>query len=115
MEFWIFMFIMTLLIPFSLLFTWITCPKYKNINNKYGYRTANSMKNQKYWDFAQKECSKNSLKMFFPSLILSIFIMPFTINKNINIISWTGFFIVLVQLLSFIYVIYFTEKSLKNL
>lgn len=56
MKFWIFMFIVTLLIPTSLLLTWYLCPKIKTINNVSGYRTKRSMQNQDTWDFSQKYC-----------------------------------------------------------
>lgn len=46
MGFWIFMFIITLLIPAALLLTWYLCPKFKTIHNASGYRTKRSMKNQ---------------------------------------------------------------------
>ena len=72
MGFWIFMFIVSLLIPAALLLTWYLCPKLKTINNVSGYRSKRSMQNQNTWDFAQKYCSKISLYMFFPSLILAI-------------------------------------------
>lgn len=54
MGFWIFVFIVTLLIPVALLLTWYLCPKFKTINNAGGYRSKRSMQNQNTWDFAQK-------------------------------------------------------------
>lgn len=62
MGFWIFMFIITLLIPAALLLTWYLCPRLKRINNLSGYRSKMSMQNQETWDFAQKYCSKILLK-----------------------------------------------------
>lgn len=114
MKFWIFMFIATLLIPFSLLLTWYICPKLKEINRACGYRTSRSMKNQNTWEFAQKACSRNSLIMFFPTLFLAIVIMPFSINKQIEEIGWLGLGITIVQMLSFAVIIYLTEKALKK-
>ena len=66
MGFWIFMFIITLLIPAALLLTWHLCPKLKTINNASGYRTKQSMKNQDTGDYEQKHCAKISLYMFIP-------------------------------------------------
>lgn len=74
MNFWIFMFIMTLLVPFSLIFMWYVCPRIKRVNGIMGYRTS---KNQSTWDFSQRVCARNSMKMFFPTTILAIVIMTF--------------------------------------
>ena len=114
MGFWIFMFIVTLLIPAALLLIWYLCPKFKTINNASGYRTKRSMQNQDTWDFAQKYCSKISLYMFFPSLILAITIMPAMISKSIDRIGWIGLGITMIQMMSFIVVMISTEKVLKK-
>ncbi|KXB47720.1 hypothetical protein HMPREF3188_00313 [Tissierellia bacterium KA00581] len=114
MKFWIFMFIVTLLIPTSLLLTWYICPKIKTINNVSGYRTKRSMQNQNAWDFAQKYCSKISLYVFFPSLILAIVIMPTVTSKPVDVIGWIGLGITMIQMVSFIVIIIFTEKALKK-
>ena len=59
MGFWIFMFIMTLLVPLSLILVWYVCPKVQNVNSIIGYRTSRSMRNQSTWDYAQKNlCSE---------------------------------------------------------
>lgn len=53
---YIFLFIMSMLIPFTMIGigrTWRTNPP-KDIGWSHGYRTAMSMKNQETWDFAQK-------------------------------------------------------------
>ncbi len=114
MRFWLFMFITTLLIPVALLLTWYVCPKLKGINNTSGYRTSLSMKNQATWDFSQKYCAKLSLYMFIPSLILSIVIMPFSINKSTALIAWTGLFVTLIQMMSFVVIMIYTEKALRK-
>ena len=114
MGFWIFMFIVTLLIPVALLLTWYLCPKLKTINNASGYRTKRSMQNQDTWDFAQKYRSKISLYMFFPSFILAIAIMPKVISKPIDRIGWIGLSITMIQMMSFIVIMISTEKALKK-
>lgn len=114
MGFWIFMFIVTLLIPAALLLTWYLCPKLKTIHNASGYRTKRSMQNQDTWDFAQKYCSKISLYMFFPSLILAIAIMPTMISKPIDKIGWIGLGITVIQMMCFIVIMISTEKALKK-
>ena len=114
MGFWIFMFIITLLIPAALLLTWYLCPKFKTIHKASGYRTKRSMKNQDTWNFAQKYCARMSLYMFFPSLTLAIVIMPTVISKSIDRIGWIGLGITIIQMTSFIVIIISTEKALKN-
>ena len=114
MGFWIFMFIVTLLIPAALLLIWYLCPKLKTINNASGYRSKRSMQNQDTWDFAQKYSSKISLYMFFPSLILAIAIMPTVSSKPIDRIAWIGLGITMIQMMSFIVIMIFTEKALKK-
>ena len=114
MGFWVFMFIMTLLIPLSLIMIWYICPRIKSRNSWMGYRTSRSMRNQKTWEFAQRACSSISLKMFFPTAILAIVIMPLCITKDINVIGWVGLGITVAQLISYLIIIYLTERALKN-
>lgn len=114
MGFWIFMFIVTLLIPAALLLTWYLCPKLKTINNASGYRSKRSMQNQNTWDFAQKYSSNISLYMFFPSLILAIAIMPTVSSKPIDRIGWIALGITMIQMISFIVIMISTEKALKK-
>jgi uncharacterized membrane protein len=61
----------------------------KKINSLYGYRTANAMKSQERWDFAQNYSSKEMIKL---GLLLSAccvfsFVTNFdpTINRNIGL------------------------------
>ena len=72
------------------------------------------MQNQDTWDFAQKYCSKISLYMFFPSLILAVAIMPTMISKPIDRIGWIGLGITMIQMMSFIVIMISTEKALKR-
>lgn len=56
--FWLYMFVITLLIPLMMIFlgkSFIDHPP-KNINSFFGYRTALSKKNQDTWRFAHKHC-----------------------------------------------------------
>ena len=58
MEFWIFMLIMDLLLPFTMIgfgrYFMKKAPK--EINSVFGYRTSMSMKNKDTWEFAHKYC-----------------------------------------------------------
>ncbi len=114
MGFWIFMFIITLLIPAALLLIYFLCPRLKTIHGASGYRTERSMKNQDTWNYAQKYCARISLYLFFPSLILAISIMPTVISKSMDTIGLIGLGIIIIQMISFAVIIAFTEKALKN-
>lgn len=114
MGFWLYVFLVTLLIPFTLLLMWYICPKFKEINTTSGYRTTLSMKNQETWDFSQNYCAKLSLYLFFSSLMLSFVTMPFFINQSTTIIRWMGLVVTLVQMMSFVVITIATEKALKK-
>ncbi|MBE6023390.1 MAG: SdpI family protein [Cellulosilyticum sp.] len=67
MSFWIFMLLMTLLIPISMIgFGYYFSKKApKEINNVLGYRTSRSMKNKETWQFAHNYFGKLWLKNTF--------------------------------------------------
>ncbi|STO01415.1 Uncharacterised protein [[Eubacterium] infirmum] len=111
---WISMLLICMLMPLSLIFMWYFCPRIKSVNSWMGYRTARSTKNSETWEFAQKSCADNSLKMFLPTTILAVVIMPFCQNKDNNTIGWIGLGVTLTQLLSYGVVLYLTEKYLKK-
>lgn len=82
----------------------------KSINSAYGYRTANSMKSQAKWDFAQKYSSTLSLILLFPSLILQAFLYyVYGSTSKINLV------ITFYWVLSFAIIIYKTEKKTKKI
>ena len=62
MGFWIFMLIMDLLLPFTMIgfgrYFMKKAPK--EINSVFGYRTSMSMKNKDTWKFAHKYCGNPS-------------------------------------------------------
>ena len=60
MGFWIFMLVMDLLIPVTMVFIGKRFQKKppKEINGIYGYRTAMSMKNKETWKYAHRCCGK---------------------------------------------------------
>ncbi|GAB7308504.1 MULTISPECIES: SdpI family protein [Enterococcus] len=55
----------------SLAFLWISkmTPE-KKINKYVGFRTKESMKNQRNWDLAQREMIRFSKKLVFPSVVM---------------------------------------------
>lgn len=108
------MLLICMLIPLSLIFMWYLCPRIKSVNSWMGYRTARSTKNSETWEFAQKSCADNSLKMFLPTAALTLIIMLFVLNKEDKVIQYVGLGITMAQLLSYGVVLYLTEKDLKK-
>lgn len=111
---WISMLLICMLMPLSLIFMWYFCPRIKSVNSWMGYRTARSTKNSETWEFAQKSCADNSLKMFLPTAALTLIIMLFVLNKEDKVIQYVGLGIMMAQLLSYGAVLYLTEKDLKK-
>ncbi len=111
---WISMLLICMLMPLSLIFMWYFCPRIKSVNSWMGYRTARSTKNSETWEFAQKSCADNSLKMFLPTAALTLIIMLFVLNKEDKVIQYVGLGITMAQLLSYGVVLFLTEKDLKK-
>ena len=97
MGFWIFMVIMDLLIPFTM----IGFGRYflkkapQNINNVFGYRTFMSMKNENTWVFAHKYCGKIWYICGLILLPISIVAMILVIGKTDDVVGSVGAFYVL--------------------
>lgn len=116
MGFWIFMLIMNLLIPFTM----IGYGKHfmrnapKEINAVFGYRTSMSMKNRDTWTFAHHYCGKI---WYFGGLILfpiSVIVMISVIGKAKDVIGTAGGTLCGVQMIPLIGAILLTEIALKR-
>lgn len=116
MGFWIFMMVMDLLIPLTM----IGFGKYfsekapKEINDTLGYRTSMSMKNKDTWEFAHHYFGRLWLKIGYIILIISIIVMLFLLKKDENTIGIWGGVLCGVQLVFLTGPIFFTEKALKK-
>lgn len=116
MGFWIFMMVMDLLIPLTM----IGFGKYfserapKEINEGFGYRTSMSMKNKDTWEFAHHYCGKLWLVIGYMILVISVMTMFFVIGKGKNVIGILGGILCGVQLVFLIGSIFPTERSLKK-
>ena len=81
-------------------------------NSIYGYRTKNSMKNEKTWKFANKYSSKIAIIYSIVLLIISL-VLYFTIYKKYtSAIEWIY---LVAYVLESIIVILMTERKLKQL
>ena len=116
MGFWLFMLIMDLLIPFTM----IVFGKYfvknvpKEINAVFGYRTAMSMKNKDTWESAHKYCGNIWYKSGYIMLPVSVAVMLTVIGKSVNIIGTVGGILSAVQLLPLVGSVIPTEIMLKK-
>lgn len=116
MVFWIFMIVMDLLIPFTM----VGFGKYfiknapKEINEVFGYRTSMSMKNKETWEFAHRYCGKLWLTIGFFMLIPSVIAMLFVIGKDESVVGTFGGIICGIQLVFLVGSIFPTERALKS-
>ena len=116
MGFWIFMLLMDLLIPLTMIALgklFITKSP-RNINPVFGYRTTMSMKNKDTWEFAHKYCGKLWLKCGLALLPLSVIPLIFVFHKGTDIIGTVGGIVCTVQLVPLIGSISLTEAALKK-
>lgn len=116
MGLWIFMMIMNLLIPVTMVVFGLCFIKKapKEINKHYGYRTAMSVKNKDTWQFAHNYCGEIWLKWGLLLLSASVVLMIITIKQNIETISNVSVVLCIVQLVVMMYSIVPTEKALKR-
>ena len=116
MSFWIFMLITDMLIPVSLIVFGKLLSKQipKEINWLFGYRTNMSMKNQDTWEFAQRRCGKLMCMCGWVTLPATVIAMLFALGKDMKLIETVGAVACVLQLISIIPVIVFTEKALKK-
>lgn len=116
MGFWIYMLIMDLIIPVTM----ILLGKYfmnntpKKINALFGYRTSMSMKNMDTWKFAHHYCGKIWFICGLILLPITIIVLVSVFGKNINSIGTVGGICCFIQLIPFILSVIPTEIALRK-
>ncbi|MDC7288933.1 SdpI family protein [Blautia schinkii] len=116
MGFWIFMLIMDLLLPFTM----IGFGRYfikkapKEINAVFGYRTAMSMKNRETWEFAHKYCGKIWYVCGLSLLPITVLCLLLIIGKSKDYVGTVGGIICGAQLILLVGSILPTEIALKK-
>lgn len=110
----IFLFIMTMLVPLTLLLLGLHWKTHvpKDINSFYGYRTTMSMKNKDTWEFAHKYTAKVWVWCGTVSAILSA--IPLLIFKNSKNFEQIDIIIITVQTFLICLTIIPTEIALKK-
>lgn len=116
MVFWIFMMIMDLLLPITMLgFGRYFMKKAPNeINAVFGYRTSMSMKNKDTWEFAHKHCGKIWYICGLVMLPITVMFMLLVIEKNEDCVGTVGGILCGVQMIPLIGSIFSTETALKK-
>jgi len=114
--FWIFMLIMNLLVPVTMIGfgSYFIKSAPKKINYISGYRTTMSMKNQDTWRFAHNYIGKLWRLIGWIMLVPSVIAMLFVIGKDIEVIGAFGGILCGVQLVFLMIPIIPTEMALRK-
>lgn len=116
MAFWIFMLVMDLVLPVSM----IGFGKYfmksppKEINSAFGYRTSMSMKNRETWEFAHKYFGRIWYICGWIVLPFSIISMLPVMGKGPDCVGTVGGIVCGIQLILFVGGIFPTEMALRK-
>ena len=116
MEFWVFMLIMVLLMPTTMITFGRMFLKQapKGINATFGYRTKRSMMNMETWKFAHRYIGKLWYICGLILLPLSVVPMIFVLGKGNDTVGTVGGIVVFIQLLPMVGTIIPTENALKK-
>lgn len=114
--FWLFMTIVTLLIPMSMIIFGYRFTKKppRKINLLHGYRTKRAMQNQETWHFAHRYVGKLWWIIGIIMFSLSLITMLAVVNADENLVALLALMVVLFQMIGMISPIYFTEEALKK-
>lgn len=116
MGFWIFMLVMALLLPVSMLGLgrWFMRRAPGKINYVFGYRTNRSMKNEETWAFAHHYFGRIWYICGIVSLPLSAAAMLLVHGRDTDTVSAVGGVLCCVQLLPVVCAIIPTERALQR-
>ena len=116
MGFWIFMLVMVLLLPASMLGLgrWFMKQAPGKINYVFGYRTRRSMKNPETWAFAHHYFGRIWYISGLVSLPLSIAAMLLVLGRGTDAVSAVGSVLCCVQLIPVVCAIIPTERALRR-
>ena len=116
MGFWIFMLVMDLLIPVTMVFIGKRFQKKppKEINAMYGYRTAMSMKNKETWKYAHRCCGKLWYVSGLVMIPVTVIVLACVFGKGNNCVGNVGGIVCTLQCVVIIGTIVVTERELKR-
>lgn len=116
MGFWIFMLVMDLLIPFTM----IGFGRYflkgapREINSAFGYRTTMSMKNRDTWEFAHRYCGRLWYICGVVLAPLAVIPMLLALGRDVDTVGTVGGVVCAVQLVALIGSVFPTEWALRR-
>lgn len=119
MIFWIFMLVMNLLTPLTMIiygYIYNKKPPQKP-KSKFaysGYRTPMSMKDEETWEYANRFFGKLWFRFGIPVGVISIIVLFFFIGKDKDIVGFAGMIICYVQLAAMLLPVIPTEISLRK-
>lgn len=116
MGFWVYMLVMALLVPFTMIGfgRYFRSKAPKEINAVFGYRTSMSMKNHDTWEFAHKYCGKIWYICGWILLPVTIIAMIPFLGQEIDKVSLAGSVILGIQIIPLVGSIVPTELALRK-
>ncbi len=116
MGFWLFMLVMDLLFPATMIGIGKSFQKAapKDINPVYGYRTAMSMKNRDTWEFAHHHCGRLWFRMGLVLLPVNLIPMLLVIWQSEDVVGNVGTVLCIINLVVIIASIFPTEAALRK-
>lgn len=118
MKFWIFMLVMNLLIPITMISFGHSFekkpPKIERSKFAFGYRTVMSMKNADTWEYAHRFFGKLWFRFGIVLGLISIIPWFFVIGKDKDTIGFAGLIISYVQMAVMLIPVIPTEISLRK-
>ena len=118
MKFWIFMLVMNLLIPITMISFGHSFekkpPKIERSKFAFGYRTIMSMKNADTWEYAHRIFGKLWFRFGIVLGLISIIPLFFVIGKDKDTIGFAGLIISYVQMAVMLIPVIPTEISLRK-
>lgn len=114
--FWIFMLVMVLLVPLTMILfgNLFYYKPPKKINSIYGYRTKRSMKNSQTWEFAHEHCGWLWIRFGVVLFLISLTCMNRVRGTDIDMIGIWGGIIVTIQCVLMVLTIPLTERELRK-
>lgn len=118
MKFWIFMLVMNLLIPITMISFGHSFekkpPKIERSKFAFGYRTVMSMKNEETWEYAHRFFGKLWFRFGIVLGLISIIPLFFVIGKDKDTVGFAGLIICFVQLVAMLLPVIPTELALRR-
>lgn len=118
MNFWIFMLVMNLLIPITMISFGHSFekkpPKIARSKFSFGYRTIMSMRNEETWEYAHRFFGKLWFIFGIAVGVISIVALFFFIGKDKDTVGFAGMIICYVQLVAMLLPVIPTELALRK-